>query len=350
MKSPKILLNQIDMMDSVFLEVPGEKLRQIIDAQQLHASYHSALEEGKRYQAKLSWEKSGDAEYLISTRHDHGIRQRKSHGPRSEKTEDIFRLHAERSAACHERLDSLSASLARQVKINRALRLGDVPPPVIEVLAQIETAGLARKIITIGTNAMYAYAAAASVTFADSILATRDLDLLWDSRSRLKIASPDPKGLLGLIQRADASFGKMAGKPFTLMNSEGYQVDLIKRDEGYKRLEPGQLWENAEDFWAVKARNMDWLLSAPKFEQMVIGSNGGMTTMMTVDPRAFGLFKLWLSEQPDRDTGKRRRDLAQAMAVFKLVEQWLPHLSLDDIKPIPERIRALARELREATR
>lgn len=333
------------MDNFAFRELPDEKLGQIIDAQQLHASYRAAFEEAKRYRAKLSWEKSSDTEYLVSTRHDHGIRQRKSHGPRSTRTEEIFRIYIERATACGERLESLSAGLARQVKINRALRLGDVPPPVVKVLTQIEAAGLARKIFTVGTNAMYAYAAAASVTFADSILATRDLDLLWDSRAKLKIASPDPKGLLGLIQRADASFGKMHGKPFTLMNREGYQIDLLKRDEGYRRLEPGQLWENAEDFWAVKVRNMDWLLSAPRFEQVIIGSNGGMATMTTVDPRAFGLFKLWLSEQTDRDSGKRRRDLAQAIAIFKLVEQWLPHLSLDDIKPIPERIRALARGL-----
>ena len=77
--------------------------------------------------------------------------------------------------------------------------------------------------MTIGTNAMYAYACAASVTFADSIMATQDLDLLWDSRSKLRIASPDPKGLLGVIQRGDPSFMKIEGKPFTLVNNEGYR-------------------------------------------------------------------------------------------------------------------------------
>ena len=85
-------------------------------------------------------------------------------------------------------------------------------------------------------------------------------DLLWDSRSKLRIASPDPKGLLGVIQRGDPSFMKIEGKPFTLVNNEGYQVDLIKRDEGYQHSEPGQIWANEEDFWAVKVHNMDWLL------------------------------------------------------------------------------------------
>ena len=72
---------------------------------------------------------------------------------------------------------------------------------------------------------------------------------------------------------------------------------MIKRDEGYQHSEPGQIWANEEDFWAVKVHNMDWLLSAPRFEQIVISTNGGMATMTTVDPRAFGLFKVWLSEQ-----------------------------------------------------
>ncbi|CAM3603101.1 Nucleotidyltransferase [Bordetella sputigena] len=333
------------MRYSPFQEVPEQKLKQIIDAQQLYSSYRSAFEDAKKYQGRLHWEKSGGTEYLINTRHDHGIRQRKSLGSRSGKTEEIARIYTEHADDARQRLDALTEEIKKQVRMNRALRLGNVPPPVIKVLAQIENAGLSKKIITIGTNALYAYAAAASVTFADSIMATQDLDLLWDSRSKLRIASPDPKGLLGIIQRSDASFTKMVDKPFTLTNNQGYQVDLVKRDEGYQDSEPGQVWENADHFWAEKVHNMDWLLSAPKFEQVIISASGEMATMTTVDPRAFGLFKLWLSERKERDAGKRRRDYAQATAVFQLVEECLPHLSFEDIKTIPERIRARARNL-----
>ncbi len=338
-------VNQILMPHSFFDEVPEDKLKHIVDAQQLHTAYRAAFQEAKRYQGRLNWESANGTEYLVSTRYDYGVRQRKSLGPRSDHTEEILRFYTERSAACRKLLDALTAKLEKQVKINRALRLGNVPPPVTKVLAQIENAGLARKIMTIGTNAMYAYACAASVTFADSIMATQDLDLLWDSRSKLRIASPDPKGLLGVIQRGDPSFMKMEGKPFTLVNNEGYLVDLIKRDEGYQHSEPGQIWANEEDFWAVKVHNMDWLLSAPRFEQIVISTNGGMATMTTVDPRAFGLFKVWLSEQNTRDAAKRRRDSAQATAIFRLIEEWLPQLSFEDIKTIPERIRVRARDI-----
>jgi hypothetical protein len=328
-----------------YAPVPDEKLKQIIDAQQLYASYRAARTEAERYRARLSWQKVGKVEYLVSTRHDRGLRVKKSLGPRSGATEALYTAHSAQLQASTERYDELARKMERQVRLNRALRLGSVPAPVTQTLEQLENAGLGRKIITIGTNAMYAYATAASVSFDEPITATQDLDLLWDSRSKLKIASPDPKGLLGLIQKGDPSFGRMEGKVYTIMNKDGYQVDLIKRDEGFQGSEPGQVWSNEDDFWAVKVRNMDWLLSAPKFEQVVISSSGGMATMTTVDPRAFGLFKVWLSDQPDRDAAKRRRDLAQAKAVFALVEEWLPQLSLDDIKPIPERVRARARDI-----
>ena len=208
-ESSNPLENHILMPHSLFNEVPEDKLKHIIDAQQLHTAYRAAFQEAKRYQGRLNWESANGTEYLVSTRYDYGVRQRKSLGPRSDHTEEILRFHTERSAACRKLLEALTAKLEKQVKINRALRLGNVPPPVTKVLAQIENAGLARKIMTIGTNAMYAYACAASVTFADSIMATQDLDLLWDSRSKLRIASPDPKGLLGVIQRGDPSFMKI---------------------------------------------------------------------------------------------------------------------------------------------
>src|SRR5690606_7034214 len=186
-------------------------------------------------------------------------------------------------------------------RINRALKLGDAPSIMVRVLQEIERAGLSKALRVVGTNALYAYASQASVQFADTVVATNDVDLLWDSRTRLQIAGPDHKGLAGVIQRADRSFGRMDDQIYTLVNKDGYQVDLIKRDEGQQRPEPAQLWENEEDFWAVKVRNMDWLLSSPRFSSVVIAANGEMAKLETVDPRAFVLFKYWLSDRPDRD-------------------------------------------------
>ena len=144
-ESSNPLENHILMPHSLFNEVPEDKLKHIIDAQQLHTAYRAAFQEAKRYQGRLNWESANGTEYLVSTRYDYGVRQRKSLGPRSDHTEEILRFHTERSAACRKLLEALTAKLEKQVKINRALRLGNVPPPVTKVLAQIENAGLARK-------------------------------------------------------------------------------------------------------------------------------------------------------------------------------------------------------------
>jgi len=42
--------------------------------------------------------------------------------------------------------------------------------------------------------------------------------------------------------------------------------------------------------------------------------------MTTVDPRAFALFKLWMTEQTNRDPQKRMRDAHQAKIVVELVK------------------------------
>ena len=64
-----------------------------------------------------------------------------------------------------------------------------------------------------------------------------------------------------------------------------------------------------------------------------------MAEMLTIDPRAFVLYKLYLSQKEDRDPIKKPRDIAQARAIFNLIQERLPHLGFDQIKSMPERLR-----------
>jgi hypothetical protein len=84
---------------------------------------------------------------------------------------------------------------------------------------------------------------------------------------------------------------------------------------------------------------MDWLLCAPRFSQAVVGVSGGIAEMPTIDPRAFVLYKIYLSQKEDRDPVKKPRDVAQARALFKLIEERLPHLAFEKISSMPERLR-----------
>jgi hypothetical protein len=79
-------------------------------------------------------------------------------------------------------------------------------------------------------------------------------------------------------------------------------------------------------------------LSAPKFKEVIVGTSGRMARMVTIDPRAFALFKLWMMRDKDRDPLKRARDANQAKVVIDLVNERLPQFSFADIKVFPSEI------------
>jgi hypothetical protein len=64
---------------------------------------------------------------------------------------------------------------------------------------------------------------------------------------------------------------------------------------------------------------------APRITQPVIAIDGRVFDIAAPDPRAFAVFKVWLSQSNDRDPLKRGRDLAQAQAIIELIAQRLPH-------------------------
>ena len=142
--------------------------------------------------------------------------------------------------------------------------------------------------LVIGTNALFCYEATAGVRIEQEHLTTEDLDILWDNRKRLTLATREklrPSGLLGILKTVDKSFElKSATELYTAVNKEGYQVDLLRREGPGSDREPERLSKHDEAFWAVKARNVDWLLSAPKFQSVIVGANGNMAQMTTVPP------------------------------------------------------------------
>ena len=86
---------------------------------------------------------------------------------------------------------------------------------------------LGRNIMVVGTNSLYAFEAAGGVFFENPILASKDMDLLRDTRGRLSfVADMDSEraGLMGILRKADRSFEPS----IRTVNRNGYLVDLIK--------------------------------------------------------------------------------------------------------------------------
>ena len=253
-------------------------------------------------------------------------------GLRSPETEATLHAARRRKAELREREAALRTRLAEQARIAKALRIARVPKTASAVLRVLNRSGLlGRNVIVVGTNALYAYEAAAAVRFDSSVMETADVDILWEARARLTLAADvRGAGLIGLLKRADRSFERAGARSFRAVNRDGYMVDLLKplpkdviRDETRKTI------GGDDDLFAVETRNLAWLLSAPKFHQSAIGQDGFPVPFVVPDPRLFALHKFWLTGQADREPVKKRRDRAQGEAVLRLLLERLPQYPLD---------------------
>jgi len=242
------------------------------------------------------------------------------------------------------RIKPLKERLKEQARFCRAARIARVPRIVAAILRLLEQHQLlGRNLQIVGTNALYAYEARAGVFLERGLLATQDMDVLWDIRPKLRlfaIDDVDNEGLIDILQKADRSFELPSKKSFRAVNQAGYMVDLIKPEpKSVLKIEDRQVG-SGDDLMAAEIKNLQWLISAPKFDQIVIGEDGFPATMVVPDPRAFAVHKLWLSSQKDREAVKKKRDRSQALAVCKLILQYMPEFEIrkEDLRMFPEAI------------
>ena len=193
-----------------------------------------------------------------------------------------------------------------------------------------------------GTNSLYCYEAACGVFVDPGIVATLDIDLLFDSRKRLHlIGNPDlpDDSLIQLLRLVDRSF-RRSGQSFRAENDEGYLVDLIKPMRTPPWRDEKRTIGEADDIQAAEIQGLVWLENAPPFEQIAIDERGYPTRMVACDPRVFAIHKYWISAREDRDPLKKQRDIEQARAVAALTTAHLPQLPFDSdaLRMIPREV------------
>ncbi len=329
-------------------EMTDNQRRVFVDTVQLFDAHRSAFRKSRAYRGGMHWKKAKGREYLFRTRDRLGYGQ--SLGPRSPETERILETFRRSKAAAKERLEGLRERLAEQARFCRAALIQRVPRVATAILRILDAHRmLGRNVMVVGTNALYAYEAAAGVFLDRPILATGDMDILWDVRTRLTLAEGGDirsAGMIGMLKKADRSFEPLRPGDFRAVNRDGYQVDLIKPGTRHiRKIDPGRMGDG-EDLAAAEIRNLQWLLSAPKFSQIVIGDDGYPAPMTVPDPRAFALHKLWMSEQTDRDPMKKGRDREQALSTARLVLEYMPGYPFEAsaLKMFPREIAAGAGE------
>jgi hypothetical protein len=315
-----------------FSELSENQLRVSVDARQTYEAYRTAHRSAAKYAGGMAWKSVGGHEYLIKVTNRRG--GTKSLGPRSPETETLYAEFVSGKARAKAREAGLAKSVKEFSGMAKGVLLNRVPSIVTATLRKLDDFRLLGKnLLVIGTNAMYGYESVAGVHFDAGLMATTDIDFLWDARSTLKLALLDDAvaeaGLLAILQKIDRSFEASRKGGFSAVNKSGFYVDLVKQapNPPWKSEEPERLAAN--DLTPSWLPNIKWLLSSEKFQSIVIGQDGLPAPMVSPDPRAFAVYKHWLSEQADRSPDKKRRDQQQALATITLVRQKFPHLPLD---------------------
>lgn len=323
-------------------ELDDNQRRIFIDTEQLHEAFTDAFTKSMSYRGGMHWKKAKGREYLFRSLDRHGYG--KSLGPRSSETEAVYNEFHKNKKQALARLKELKDRLKEQARFCKAARIARVPRIVTSILRLLEQHRLlGDNLLIVGTNALYAYEAGAGIFLDRAILATQDMDLLWDIRPKLRMFATDEidsKGLIAILKRADRSFHLIDKQRFRAVNRSGYMVDLVKPEpDRLLKIEKRQMGDR-DDLMAAEIRNLHWLVSAPKFSRIIIGDDGFPATMVAPDPRAFAVHKVWLSRQLDRDPLKKKRDHSQALAVSRIILQYLPNFQFK-----PEQLRMFPKTL-----
>ena len=157
----------------------GDSQRRVyIDTLQAYEAYLVAYKKNRSYKGGMHWKKAKGREYLFRTKDRYGYG--KSLGPRSPKSEKMLAEFRRGKQETKERLATLRNRLREQARFCKAALIQRVPRVVANILRLLEQHEmLGRSVIVIGTNALYAYEAAAGVFFDTSIMATKDMDLCF---------------------------------------------------------------------------------------------------------------------------------------------------------------------------
>lgn len=306
-----------------YLPLPEAAARQAIDSEAVFLEWSRVAKDARKFAGGMYFKREGSYEYLVRTSPDN--RQRRL-GPRDERAEETLRAFTEGKKSTEARLRSLRESLRESERLNKALRVGRVPNLVVDVLNELELAGLGEHFTVVGTHALYAYEAAASLRIEAGALATQDVDPLRDARKRVQFAGTMAgldSSLLKLLQRADSSFRRMEGQIESAVNDRGFAVDFLRRMAAEGDPHPYRFTEDEDDLWPVQAQRAEDFHNAPRYERVVFSTTGRMALMRTVPPADFAEFKRWMAGLDDRPVGKRRRDKLQAEIVQQLLDEKL---------------------------
>lgn len=333
-----------------FRPLNGEQSRRLINSEQRFETYLGLVDRlDSSFRGSMSWKFVGGHEYLY--RKTGGVW--KSLGPRNEESERTFGTYHRGRVNVRNKIDTIRKDIDAAARVDRALGLGRVPKLIASILRRLDRKHLlGHALSVVGTNALFAYERLGGGHFAPSMLATMDVDLLFDSRTRLGLVAHEVRdgGLIELLKSVDPSFAISHPGSYRAANRSGLMVDLIEPmpNEPSSTRSNRQIGCVEDELVAAEIHGLQWLRNAAQLQVIVLDESGVPLRMSVPDPRIFALHKYWVSQREDRDRLKARRDEQQARAVARLVVEHLAGFSFTDEKflsSIPHVLRNVAHKL-----
>lgn len=313
------------MTDSLYVENNENQLRQYVDASAVFTAHARASQAAAEVRGSMFWRELRGVNTLIRTS---AAGAQRSLGAQSEQTNEVYAKFMQRKAQVSQSVRTLRTRLDEIRKLNKVYGVGRTPQVVVGVVDALERAGIADQFLTVGTHALYAYEAACGVRVGDGALATRDVDLLYDTRQHVAFVTTMKRldsSLLDVLRKVDKTFQVRPDQLQTAVNDDGFEIDLIRRTARDSDPHPLPMSEKDGDLWAVQVSSGNRLVSGRKFNQMVVSARGDMALMRTVHPQDFIQVKTALSRSVTRDPLKRPKDALQANVVQHLWDNYLMH-------------------------
>lgn len=300
------------------------------DAEMLASNWYARRDAQKT--GWMTWKKnSAGKEYLFHGTDNAG--NGKYLGARTAETEAQLDAFSREKSQLAEEERLARDETTKESRFVRAVRLNRMPDGPAKIIRTLERAGFGRSLHVVGTHALYAYEVAASIRFAPDLTATRDIDLLWDSQAAMELAvTVEPEGRQGFLdtlKKIDSSFTVSMEHSFRVTSAKGLIVDFLMAEP-----DDGRRPAKGDKLRPIGLAGQRWLLASPAMERVAFSQDGLPIRLRVPQPTLFAAHKEWVAARPDRNPGKRARDLAQAAAVWDAMAS---HLSDDAaFAPPPE--------------
>ncbi len=256
----------------------------------------------------------------------------KSLGPWSDAQQARFDAYRAEKENLKQRREIGRTQSIEAGRIARALRVPMLSSAAGEILREADRRDmLGRQVLVVGTNAMPAYAVEAGGQILGAPDETQDFDLTWSGEAEI-----DGQPLWSMLKAVDPTFTVNMERSFQARNAHAYEVEVLCAPSR------AGLLPRSDQPKPFALPEQEWLLLGTPVDRVVVCRDGLPARIVAPDPRWFALQKLWMSEQPKRNSLKRPKDLKQGMALLDAVAEAMPQYPLDGAFEalIPEELRA----------